>query len=327
MKARIISTGAYLPEKILTNKDLESIVETSDEWITTRTGIKKRHIAAKNETTSDMGVIAAKRAIEKAGISYDKIDAIIVATITPDMLFPSTASFIQKKLGITSIPCFDIGAACTGYIYALVTAAQFIKCGAFKNVLLVAAEKLSAITDWEDRSTCVLFGDGAGAAIVSGERGNMEIGEFFLGTDGRFTDILNVPGGGVFCPASEESIKNKMHFLKMKGQEVYKYAVKYMCESAEKVLAKANISSESIDCLLPHQANMRIIKAVGKRLKIPQEKIYLNVHDCGNMSAASSSVGLDGVLKKHNGNQKILMVAFGAGLTFGSLLLEGMDNQ
>jgi 3-oxoacyl-[acyl-carrier-protein] synthase III len=319
--ARILSTGSYLPRRILTNKELESMVETSDEWITTRTGIKERHIAAEKETTSDLGVLAAENAIKKSGLARKDIDAILVATITPDMMFPSTACFIQKKLQLKGIPCFDINAACTGYIYALATAAQFIRTGTFKNILVIAAEKLSSITDWQDRSTCVLFGDGAGAAIVS-DKGDMEIKEFFLGADGEYTDILNLPAGGSYCPASEETVKNRMHYLKMSGQEVFKHAVRYMCESAGKVIEKAGITSDMIDYLLPHQANMRIIQAVAKKLKIAQEKVYLNVHECGNMSAASSSVGLDSILSKGPDVKRVLMVAFGAGLTYGACLIQ-----
>jgi len=321
-KAKILATGSYLPEKILTNKDLENMVDTSDEWITTRTGIKKRRIAGEKESTSDMGAKAAQNAIKKAGISKDEINAIIVATITPDMLFPSTASFIQKKLGINFIPAFDISAACTGYIYALSIAAQFVNAGIYKNILVVGAEKLSAITDWEDRSTCVLFGDGAGAAIISGEKGDLLIDEFYLGCDGRFTDILNLPAGGSFMPASEETVKNRMHFLKMTGQEVFKHAVKYMADSAVKTLEKSGLKVSDIDFLLPHQANIRIILAVAKRLGIPKEKVFLNVQEYGNMSAASSSVGLDEVLSKNKTIKNVLMVAFGAGLTYGSILLR-----
>ncbi|MBN1522005.1 MAG: ketoacyl-ACP synthase III [Candidatus Aureabacteria bacterium] len=325
--ARILATGAYLPDKVLTNKDLENMVDTSDDWITTRTGIKERRIAAEDQSTSDMGVIAAERAIKKSGLDKTNIDAIIVATITPDMFFPSTACFIQRKLGLTHIPCFDISAACTGYIFSLVTAAQFLKTGAFKNILVVAAEKMSAITDWEDRATCVLFGDGAGAAVVSEEKGSMEIGQFFLGSDGRCTDILNIPAGGSFCPASEETVKKRLHFTKMTGQDVFKHAVRYMTESAENVLKKSGLKIEDIDCLLPHQANIRIITAVAKRLGIPEEKVYLNVHECGNMSAASSSVGLDGILSQQKDVKRILMVAFGAGLTYGALLLQKLGEK
>jgi 3-oxoacyl-[acyl-carrier-protein] synthase-3 len=325
LKARILATGSYLPKRILTNKDLEKMVETSDEWITTRTGIKERHIAGDRESTSDLGMIAAQEAIRKSGLSSGDIDAIIVATITPDMFFPSTACFIQKKLGLKGIPCFDMGAACTGYIYALSTAAQFVKTGIYRNILVIAAEKLSAITDWQDRSTCVLFGDGAGAAIVSAEKGDMEIGEFFLGADGEQTDILNLPAGGSFCPASEDTVRQRLHYLKMSGQEVFKHAVRYMFESAAHVLEKAGITPDKIDCLLPHQANLRIIKAIAKRVGIAEEKIYLNVHECGNMSAASSSVGLDSILSQGKDIRNILMVAFGAGLTYGALLIKRID--
>ncbi len=321
-KAKILATGSYLPEKVLTNKDLENMVDTSDEWITTRTGIKRRRIAKTDESTSDMGVKAAEAALKKSGLDKKDIDAIITATITPDMLFPSTASFIQKKLNIPYIPAFDINAACTGYIYALATASQFINAGVYKNIMVIGAEKLSAITDWEDRSTCVLFGDGAGAAILSSEGGDLLIDEFFLGCDGRFTDILNLPAGGAFMPASEETVKNKMHYLKMTGQEVFKHAVKYMSDSAIKVLEKSGTNIDEIDYLLPHQANIRIINAVAKRLKLPEEKIFLNVHEYGNMSAASSSVGLDELIRKDEDAKSILMVAFGAGLTYGSLLLK-----
>jgi len=325
--AKIVSTGAYLPEKILSNKDLESMVDTSDEWITTRTGIKTRHIAESTQSTSDLGVLAAKKALERSGLKKEEIQAIIVATITPDMLFPSTACFIQKKLGLMHIPCMDISAACTGYIYALILASQLIKSNAFKNILVIAAEKMSAITDWQDRSTCVRFGDGAGAAVVSSQRGDMEIGEFFIGADARFTDILNIPAGGSFCPATEDTVKKRLHYIKMTGQEVFKNAVRYMYESAEKVLKKSGLRVEEIDCLLPHQANIRIISAVAKRLNIKEENIYLNVQKCGNMSAASSSVGLDSILSEKKDVKNILMVAFGAGLTYGALILKRINRE
>ncbi|MCK9555867.1 ketoacyl-ACP synthase III [bacterium] len=323
--ASIIGTGSYLPEKVITNKDLESMVDTSDEWITTRTGIKERHIAADDEYTSDMGAKAAMRALHSAGKKPSAIDLIIVATITPDMLFPSTACFVQDKIGARNAACFDIGAACSGYIYAIEIAKRLVETGSHNTILVIASEKLSAITDWSDRNTCVLFGDGAGACIISGEEtGKPRILCTYTGADSSAAELLMMPGGGTRFPASIQTVEKKMHFLKMEGREVFKNAVLSMYKAAERIMKKCDVKIDEINCFLPHQANIRIIDAVAKKIGIAKEKIHLNIQKFGNMSAATVAVGLDEVFRGWDlkPGDKMLVDAFGAGFTFGSLIIE-----
>ena len=322
--AYIIGVGSYSPSKILTNKDLEGIVETSDEWITTRTGIKERHIAAGSEITSDLAHKAALEAIRDAGICADQIDMIICATITPDMPFPSTACFVQRKIGIKDCACMDISAACSGFIYGLEIASALIDVGAHSHVLVIGAEKLSSIVDWKDRNTCVLFGDGAGAAVVSASVSGHKIVATYTGADGGCTGLLYQPAGGSAMPASHETVDSRMHYLKMSGKEVFKHAVNAMVKSVEKVLEKARVPSESISYFIPHQANMRIISAIAERLSVPSERLYVNVQSYGNTSAASTIIALDEMhrskmLKK---GDRIVLVAFGGGLTWGASLIE-----
>ena len=323
-KIGIIGVGKYLPQHVLTNADLEKMIDTTDEWITTRTGIKERRIASDNEATRDMATKAAKDALNNAGLEASDIDLIIVATITPDMFFPSTACIIQNNLGARTVPAFDIAVACSGYIYGLAIAEKFIKNGSCKYALVVAAEKLSAVTDWEDRSTCVLFGDGAGAAVL----GPVEEGGILgstLGADGSKGDLLQLPAGGSRMPASIMTVENKLHTIKMEGNILFKHAVKIMAEAALAVTEPLGLKGEDIDLIIPHQANIRILNGVAKRLGVdPKEKLYLNIEKYGNMSAASSAVALteavqEGRIKK---GDTILMDAFGGGLTWGALVIK-----
>ena len=324
MRTGILGVGKYLPSNVLTNADLEKMIDTTDEWIVSRTGIKQRRIASENEATSDMATKAAKSALDNAGLTPEDIDLIIVATITPDMFFPSTACFLQNKLGAREVPAFDIAVACSGYIYGLTIADQFIKSGTYKHALVVAAEKLSAVTDWEDRSTCILFGDGAGAAVL----GPVEEGGILgasLGSDGSKGDLLQLPAGGSRMPASIKTVENKLHTIKMEGNILFKHAVKMMADAALAVAEPLGLTGDDIDLIIPHQANIRILNAVAKRLGVdPNEKVYLNIEKYGNMSAASSAVALteaveEGRIKK---GDTILLDAFGGGLTWGALLIE-----
>ncbi|MFQ5952087.1 MAG: beta-ketoacyl-ACP synthase III [Candidatus Omnitrophota bacterium] len=323
-KAGILGVGKYLPQNVLTNADLERMVETTDEWITTRTGIKERRIAAENEAASDMAAKAARHALKNANLKPKDIDLIIVATITPDMFFPSTACQVQHKLGIENIPAFDIAVACSGYIYGLVIADQFIKTGMYKHALVIAAEKLSAVTDWEDRSTCVLFGDGAGAAVLGPvtEGGILNV---HLGADGSKGDLLQLPAGGSRMPASLKTVEDKLHTIKMEGNVLFKHAVKIMADAALAVTEPLGLKGDDISIIIPHQANIRILNALAKRMGVdPAKKVYLNIEKYGNMSAASSAVALteaveEGRIKK---GDIILMDAFGGGLTWGALVIK-----
>jgi len=323
-KVGIIGLGKYLPENRLTNKDLEKIVDTSDEWITTRTGIKERRIARDDEATSDMAVRAAKKALEKARIKPEQIDLIIVATITPDMFFPATACIVQNKLGINDKPAFDISVACSGFIYGIAIANQFIKTGTYRHVLVIAAEKMSSVTDWTDRSTCVLMGDGAGAAVL-GEVKEGGVLAVHLGADGANGDLLKMPAGGSRLPASISTVEARLHYLKMHGNELFRHAVRIMADAGKKVTEPLGLKGDDISLVIPHQANIRILKAAAKRMGIdPEKKVYLNIDKYGNMSAASSAVALveaveEGRVKKGN---IILLDAFGAGLTWGAAAIK-----
>ncbi|MDA9101079.1 ketoacyl-ACP synthase III [Omnitrophica bacterium] len=317
--------GAYVPEKILTNFDLEKIVETSDEWIRTRTGISERRIAAKGQCSSDLGVEASRMALEDAGIKPEQLGLIIVATITPDMFFPSTACRLQNKIGATC-PAFDMAAACAGFTYALSTADAFIRSGMYEHILVVGAEVMSGFLDWTDRSTCVLFGDGAGAAVVSRTRGDVDYGILanHLGADGSLGDILKVPAGGSAIPPTVESVQEKLHSVKMQGAEVFKVAVRGMEQAVYEVLKDHKLPISEIDCLIPHQANSRILLAVADRLKIPHEKVFMNVERYGNMSSASTAVALHeavkaGAVKK---GSNLVLVTFGGGLTWASTYIK-----
>ena len=321
---KILSTGSYVPEKVLTNFDLEKMVETSDEWISTRTGIKERRILAKDQTTSDLAYNAAVKAIEKAKISIDDIDLIIVATISPDAPMPSTACYLQKKLKAFNAVAFDISAACSGFIYGVTLAKAFITSGLYKRVMVVGVEALSRITDWTDRNTCVLFGDGAGAMIFEASETENDIISTYLGTDGTHTDILNVPAGGATCPTTKETVEQRLNFVKMLGKEVFKVAVSKMALAATKAQELAGLTNDDINLYIPHQANLRIIDAVAKKAGVSNEKVYINVHKYGNMSAATTIVALDEAIQEgriKNGDL-VELVAFGAGLTWGACILK-----
>ena len=322
-KVGIIGLGEYLPKKVLTNADLEKMVDTSDEWIITRPGIKERRLAAQDEATSDLAFAAAKDAILDARLKSEDIDLIIVATITPDMPFPSTASILQNMLGAKHAVCFDISAACAGFVYALSVAHQFIARGVYKKALIVGAETLSAVTDWKDRNTCVLFGDGAGAAVLS-EVPSGGILSTYLGCDGSKVNLLNLPAGGSRKPASKETVERREHYIRMQGNELFKIAVKTMTEAALTVLKQAGLGFSDVDLIIPHQANSRIITAVGKKLGIPPEKIFINIEKHGNISSASTATALceaakEGRIKK---GDIVLLDAFGAGLVWGACVIK-----
>jgi len=319
----IIGVGEYLPDRILTNHDLEKLVDTTDEWITTRTGIKERRIASENEAVSDLAIKAAREALKDAKLDSKDLDLIILATVTGDMPFPSTASIVQNALSAKHAAAFDISAACAGFVYALSIAQQFISSGAYKNALVIGAEKLSAVTDFKDRNTCVLLGDGAGACVVS-EVKDGGILSTYLGCDGSNMELLNMPAGGSRMPASHETVDSRMHYLKMRGNELFKIAVKSMTMAAQKVLEQAGLTFRDVDLIVPHQANSRIIMAVAKKLGIPEDRIYLNIEKYGNMSSASTVTALveavkEGRVKK---GDIILLDAFGAGLVWGASVIK-----
>ncbi|MCU0651200.1 MAG: ketoacyl-ACP synthase III [Candidatus Omnitrophica bacterium] len=322
-KVGIIGVGKYLPKKVLTNADLEKMVDTSDEWITTRTGIKERHIASKDEAASDLAVHAANEALKNAGIKPADLDLIIIATITPDVQFPATACFVQAKLGAKKAICFDISAACAGFIYALGIAQQFIARGTCKNALVVGSEVLSRITDWKDRSTCVLFGDGAGAAVL-GEVKSGGILSSYLGCEGQYTGLLHMPAGGSRLPSSQETLDQRLNYIKMAGNEVFKIAVMSMVEAAQTALKQAGLKCADINWIIPHQANLRIIDAVAKRLGFVNAQIYLNIEKYGNMSSASTATALVEAVQaeKIKKGDIVLLVAFGAGLVRGAAIIK-----
>lgn len=319
----ITGIGMYVPKKVLTNADLEKMVETSDEWITTRTGIKKRHIAKPGTPASLLAAEAAKKALGDAKLTPEEIELIIVATITPDMPLPSTACFVQSRIGAKNAACFDIGAACSGFIYGLVSAKNFISSGMYKNALVIGVEVLSVVTDWTDRNTCVLFGDGAGAAVVQPVKSGGIISSY-LGSDGNLANLLYLPGGGSRHPASEQTIKEKMHYVKMSGSEVFKSAVRLMTDAATHAVCAANLTCKDISLLIPHQANIRIINSVRQRIGLPEEKVFLNVAKYGNVSAASTIMALCEAVeqKRIKKGDIVVLVAFGAGFTWGSVVIQ-----
>lgn len=320
----IIGIGSYVPEKIVTNKDLEKIVETSDEWIVSRTGIKQRHVVEAGVATSDLATYAAEKALLDAGVTADEIDLIIVATATPDMLFPSTACLVQDKIKASKAAAFDLSAGCSGFAYGLVTGSQFIKTGLYKKVLVIGAETLSTILDWNDRNTCVLFGDGAGAVVLGEVPAGYGILGVDLGADGSGGELLKLPAGGSRIPTTNESINQRLHYLQMSGNDVFKFAVKVMGEAAVKALDNSGLSHTDVDCLIPHQANIRIIQSAAKRLKLPMEKVIINVDKYGNTSAASIPLAMDEAIKdgKLKNGDIIVLVGFGAGLTWASCVIK-----
>jgi len=320
----IISVGSYVPERVLTNHDLEKVVDTTDEWITTRTGIKERRVAAENEFTSDMAARAAERAMEKAGITADQIDLVIVATITPDYVFPATACLVQHKIGARRAAAFDIEAACSGFIYALEIGQQFIMSRTYDTVLVIGAEKLSAIVDWKDRNTCVLFGDGAGAAILQNRPNAHGLLTACMGAEGDKAELLSMPGGGSRCPATVKSVAAGLHHLRMDGKETFKNAVTAMYTAGQEALRRCEIDITQIKCVIPHQANRRIIDAVGERLGVKPEQVFVNLDRYGNTSAASVAIALDEAIEQGRiqRGDLVLLVVFGAGLTWAAAVIE-----
>ncbi|SES66640.1 3-oxoacyl-[acyl-carrier-protein] synthase III [Natronincola peptidivorans] len=320
----ITGTGSYLPEKILTNQDLEKIMDTSDEWIKTRTGIGARRIVEDKIAASDLASKAAEKAIHDAGLTPEDIEVIILATATPDMAFPSTACIVQKNIGAINASAFDMSAACTGFVYALTMGEQFIKTGFYKNALIIGSEILSKVVDWQDRNTCVLFGDGAGAVVLERVEEGMGILSSYLGSDGRNGEYLTLSSEGSKTLSNTANIDENLHCIRMDGNEVFRFAVRVMGTAALKALEKSNISLDEIDYLVPHQANIRIIEAAAKRLKLPMEKVYVNLGQYGNMSAASVPVALDEALKKGciKKGDTVVLVAFGGGLTWGSTVMK-----
>jgi 3-oxoacyl-[acyl-carrier-protein] synthase-3 len=324
INAAITGTGSFAPSRILTNLELEKMVETSDEWITTRTGIKERRISENGTGSSDLALEASKIALEEAGLAPEQIDLILLGTVTPDYILPSTACVLQDKLKAKNAAVLDIVAACSGFIYGLSVASAFIGMGQFKNVLVIGVETLSKITNWEDRNTCVLFGDGAGAAVVSATTEEKGILGTFISGDGSLANLLHIPVGGGKIPLTKENFDLKQHYISMQGNEVFKSAVRAMDSAARHIIQEVGLTSEDIDLLIPHQANIRIIEALAKRLKVSMDKVYVNIDRYGNTSAASVPIALDearkrGVIKQ--GSHTVL-VAFGAGFTWGSAVIR-----
>ncbi len=325
-KSRIAGTGSYLPEKILTNSDLEKLVVTSDQWITERTGIKERRMASDTQATSDLGLIAAQKALESAGITAQEIDFIIFATVTPDYVMPSTACLLQAKLGARNVGAVDVSAACSGFIYALSMADLFIKTGVYKNILVVGAEVIHRIVNYEDRDTCILFGDGAGAFVVTRAQADdpSQVFSFNLRANGELGHLFELPGGGSVNPLSQKVLDGKMQYVRMKGREIFKHAVRTMVACCDEALRDASSTVQDIDWLIPHQANIRILEAVASHFEYPLEKVVVNIQKTGNTSAATIPVAFDEAVRdgRIQRGQKIMLTAFGAGITSGSLFLR-----
>jgi 3-oxoacyl-[acyl-carrier-protein] synthase-3 len=323
MKARIIGTGSYVPVTVVTNSDLERMVATSDQWITERTGIRERRVVGPGEACSDLGVKAAERALKAAGVSASELDLILLATCSGDYLLPATACLIQHRLGATRAAACDLGAACCGFVYALSVADAYIKTG-MRHVLVIGSEVMSAFTDWTDRNTCILFGDGAGAAVVTASEGERGILSSHLRSDGSLCDLIAVPGGGARNPPSEQVLAERMQFIKMKGNETFKVAVRMLEDIARETLAANNLTVKDLDLYVPHQANVRILKAVAERLGLPLEKVMLNLDRYGNTSAASVPIALDEAVQagRIKEGSLVMVGAFGAGLTWASALIR-----
>ena len=320
----VTGVGSYVPEKVLSNADLSRMVNTTDEWITSRTGIRERRIAAADESTSDMAAKAAIRALEFAGVSPTQVDLIIVATITPDMLFPSVACLVQERIGARRAAAFDLEAACSGFIYAIEVGQQFIMSHTYDTVLVIGAEKLSSIIDWTDRNTCVLFGDGAGAVLLQSRPRSHGLLTVCMGADGGKAGLLCMPGGGSRIPATADSVASRLHFLRMDGRETFKNAVLAMCTAAQEVLERCQLRVDQIRCIIPHQANRRIIEAVAERLEARADQLFVNLDRYGNTSAASVAIALDEAVRsgKVVKGDLLLLLVFGAGLTWGAAVIE-----
>ncbi|NLU49654.1 MAG: ketoacyl-ACP synthase III [Syntrophomonadaceae bacterium] len=324
MKVQVLGTGYAVPERVLSNAELESMVDTSDEWIVSRTGIRERRIAGKGVVTSDLALRAAEEALARSGISGADLDLIIVATVTPDMMFPSTACILQGKLGATNAAAFDLSAGCTGFLYAMVVAERFLLAGGVNHALVIGAEILSNITDFTDRNTCILFGDGAGAMVLGRGPGPNGILSTYLGADGNGGGLLHMPAGGSWMPASVETVANRLHYIRMQGNEVFKFAVKVIPDCVSRVLSQAGIGIEEVDHLVLHQANLRIMQTAAKRLNVPWDKVLVNIERYGNISAASIPVAVAEAVDedKIKSGELVLMVGFGAGLTMGAALVR-----
>ncbi|MDO9576336.1 MAG: beta-ketoacyl-ACP synthase III [Candidatus Cloacimonadales bacterium] len=320
----IVGTGFYVPEKIMTNYDLEKIVDTTDEWIRTRTGIEERRIANVEEATSDLATKAGLKALQNTNIPPEEIDLLIIATHFPDYHFPSTSCITQNKLGLTNAVCFDLSAACSGSIYSLFVAESMLKNSNYNTAMIIGSEIFSRTVDWEDRDTCVLFGDGAGAIIIKKDQIGKKIISFNFGSDGSGADLLKIPAGGSKLPTSIKTLEQKQHFIKMEGKKVYKFAKKMMVDSVIQALDEVDLTRKDIDLLIPHQANIRILKAVAKKLHLPIEKIMINLEKYGNTSAASIPIALDEAISqgKINKGDIVVLTAFGAGLTWGAIVIR-----
>jgi 3-oxoacyl-[acyl-carrier-protein] synthase-3 len=324
LRGKIVATGSYVPENVVNNHDLEKIVDTSDEWITERTGIKERRVVNAEQATSDLAFEAASLALKRAHVKPKDIDLIVVATITADMAFPSTACILQDRLGATGAAAFDVNAACSGFIYGLHIANGLIRAGVHRRILLVGAEVLSKVTDWQDRTTCILFGDGAGAVVIEATKEKRGVYSTYIGSDGSLSDLICLPGGGSRNPCSKETILKRLNYIKMKGNETFKVAVRTLEELVIKTLADNNLDPSQLSLLIPHQANIRIIQATAKRLGMPMEKIFVNIDRYGNTSAASVPIALDEAVQsgRIQDGDYVLLEAFGGGLTWASSLLR-----
>jgi len=320
----IIGTGSYVPERVLTNADLEAMVETNDQWIIERTGIRERRIAKEGEFTSHLAAAAARSAMANAGVTPEEIDLILVATITPDTFFPSTSCHVQRLIGAKNAACFDVNAACSGFLYSVEIAQQFIANHTYDTVLVIGADKLSSIVNWHDRNTCVLFGDGAGAAILRNREGSHGVITTYMGSDGTLGDILHMPGGGCAQPVTKENADQHLNTLHMNGRETYKQAVTSMMKAANKALDQSGLTTADLKCIIPHQANIRIIEALASRLHLPMEKFHINLDRFGNTSAAAVAIALDEAnrIGRFERGDYILLVVFGGGLTFASSVIQ-----
>ncbi len=323
-RSYIAGTGSYLPEKVMSNDDWSKLIDTNDEWIKSRTGISLRHIASENQTASDLSLEASKKAIESAGIDKEDLDLILVGTVSGDNPYPSTGNWLQKKLGVSEIPSMDLAAGCSGFLYGLITANGLISSGVVNNVLVVGVEVMSKFMNWEDRNSCVLFGDGAGAVVLRATEEDKGIMGLHWSADGSLGELLIQPAGGSAMPASEETVKNKLHTVHMKGNEVFRHAVTRMAESAKKALEQASVSVEDIDLFIPHQANIRIIDSTIKRAGIPKDKTFVNIDKVANISAATIPVALDQAIEEGRlkTGDTLLTAAFGAGLTWAALVIK-----
>lgn len=328
LTARIIGLGSYLPKKILTNQDLEQMVETSDTWIVSRTGMRERRIAATDEFPSDMGSQAAQQALHSCGIDPKEIEMILVATMSPDYISPSTANLIQAKIQAERAASMDIQAACAGFLYALSIAKAYIEAGIYNYILVVASEKMSAFIDYKDRSTCVLFGDGAAAAVVASKGEGFSVNTLCLGSDGQLADLVKIPAGGSRHPATQQTVEQHLHYFKMTGNEVFKHAVRRMSAAARECLTKAGLEEADVSWLVPHQANKRIIDAMAKNFNIPEHRVYQTVHKYGNTSASSVAIALHELMQeqKFQEGEHLLLTAFGGGLTWGAAVLTKITD-